>query len=229
MAGSIVIFDGNKRLRKDKALEFVSKAITKIGDWKDLDKNPDIKVLDIPKDKKSIGIGVVREAIKYLAEKPFAGKNKFLIINDANTLTGEAQNALLKTLEEPPSYVTVILLTKTLNDLLGTVISRCRKIQVVSERIESEKDSVEVNSYHEILNLGLGEKLDWAGEFSKEEREDVLETLEKWVAEARELMLNSPSVSQLNNVKKIYTAKKTLEETNTNQKLALEALVLNLE
>jgi DNA polymerase-3 subunit delta' len=238
MAGSIIIYSGSIKTQREKVIETVSKNFKKVSDWGDLGKHPDIKVLEVPNEKKSIGISDVREAIKYVNEKPFSARNKFLIVNNANTLTREAQNALLKTLEEPPSYTTIILLTKTLNDLLETVVSRCRKIQAVAEKKAPEKPNIKnpsyisdvstENSFAKILCLDGGERLEWAGEFSKEEREDVVELLEKWLAEARELMLNSPSATELENVKLIYAVKKDLENTNAGVRLALEALVINL-
>jgi len=155
------------------------------------------------------------------------------VVNDANALTREAQNALLKTLEEPPTYATIILLTKTLNDLLDTVVSRCKKLQVTAEKIyggdAAAMTSVSVpNSFKKVFSLGGGERLEWAGEFSKEEREDVVELLEKWLAEARELMIDSPSTARLQDVKLIYSVLKDLENTNAGARLALESLVVNL-
>jgi hypothetical protein len=238
MAGSIIIYGGSKKTRKKRAVEIVSKIFKKVLGWDDLNKYPDIRVQEIPNEKKSIGIADVKEAIRYVNEKPFSAKSKFLVVNSANTLTREAQNAFLKTLEEPPSYTTVILLTKTLNDLLDTVVSRCRKIRAAAEKkvLEESDNKMILNvsaipteiSFKKILRLGVGERFEWAGEFSKEEREDVVELLEKWLADARELMLNSPSVERLQDVKLVYSTKKYLENTNTGVRLALEALVINL-
>ena len=227
MADSIIIFGGSKKTRKEKAIEFTIKTFGKTYDWDSMSKNPDIRIIEIPNDKKSIGIGDIRDSTKYLDEKPFSGRNKLLIINDANTLTREAQNALLKTLEEPPSYATILLLTKTLNDLLDTVVSRCKKIQLITDRSGSEVQKE--SSYIRILSMSGGERLDWAGEFSKEEREDVVELLEKWLAESRQIMLDSPSESGLENVKLIYSTIKELENTNVGLRLILEALVVNFE
>lgn len=226
MSGSIIIFGGNKESRKSRAVELVSKTLKKIVAWGDLYKNPDIKVLDIPEDKKSIGIGEIREVIKYLAVKPFSGKSKFVVINDANTLTREAQNAMLKTLEEPSSSANLILLTKTLNDLLGTVVSRCKMLEVKREKHEETAETDD--SYRRILQLDLGKRLDWAGETAKEDREDILQLLEKWLAEARDIMVQSPSTIKLTNLKQIVAAKGNIENTNVNARLALEALVVNL-
>ena len=56
--------------------------------------------------------------------KPY-GKYKIYIINDAQLMTLQAQNALLKTIEEPPSYAIILLLTNNVNALLPTITSRC--------------------------------------------------------------------------------------------------------
>lgn len=60
-----------------------------------------------------------------IAIKPYSSPYKIYIINDAEKMTVQAQNALLKTLEEPPAYAVIILLTSNVNSLLQTILSRC--------------------------------------------------------------------------------------------------------
>lgn len=61
--------------------------------------------------------------------KPYKGKYKIYLIPDAELLNVQAQNAMLKTIEEPPAYAVIILLTTNLDKLLETVQSRCLKLQ----------------------------------------------------------------------------------------------------
>lgn len=61
--------------------------------------------------------------------KPYKGKYKIYIIPDAELLNVQAQNAMLKTIEEPPAYAVILLLTTNLDKLLETVKSRCLKLQ----------------------------------------------------------------------------------------------------
>lgn len=61
--------------------------------------------------------------------KPYKGKYKIYIIPDAELLNAQAQNAMLKTIEEPPAYAVILLLTTNLDKLLDTVKSRCLKLQ----------------------------------------------------------------------------------------------------
>ncbi len=60
-----------------------------------------------------------------VAVKPYSSRYKVYIINEAEKMTPQAQNALLKTLEEPPEYVVILLLVSNVNTLLPTVLSRC--------------------------------------------------------------------------------------------------------
>lgn len=57
--------------------------------------------------------------------KPYSGPRKIYLINEAEKMTVQAQNAILKTLEEPPSYAVILLLTTNVNALLPTILSRC--------------------------------------------------------------------------------------------------------
>ena len=88
--------------------------------------NPDFNILE--PDGNSIKIEQIRELVKKVYEKPIVSNKKVYIINDSNLMTKEAQNSLLKTLEEPPEYVTIILVASNENLFLPTIKSRCTKI-----------------------------------------------------------------------------------------------------
>ena len=60
-----------------------------------------------------------------VAIKPYSSHYKVYILNEAEKMTPQAQNALLKTLEEPPEYAVILLLTANVNSLLPTILSRC--------------------------------------------------------------------------------------------------------
>ena len=82
-----------------------------------------------PGDTGAIRIDQVRDAIERAAYKPFEGRRRVVIINDADALNVEAQNSLLKTLEEPPPSSTFILVTSRPDMLLPTVLSRCQRLR----------------------------------------------------------------------------------------------------
>ena len=83
----------------------------------------------VPGDAGSIKIEQVREVIERTMYRPFEGRRRVTIIDDADALMPAAQNALLKTLEEPPSSSIFILVTSRPDALLPTVRSRCVQIR----------------------------------------------------------------------------------------------------
>lgn len=89
--------------------------------------HPDVLVHE-PGDTGSIKIEQVREVVDRAAYRPFEGKRRVVIIDQADALVPAAQNALLKTLEEPPSLSVFILVTARPDVLLATVRSRCPRL-----------------------------------------------------------------------------------------------------
>lgn len=81
-----------------------------------------------PEENGSIGIDAVRQIKNFLWQKPFRGNYRSVVINDADYLTGEAQAALLKIAEEPPSFGLLILIAKDPESFLPTISSRLPKI-----------------------------------------------------------------------------------------------------
>lgn len=79
--------------------------------------------------KIDIKVEEIRELQKKISLTPNSGKYNVAIINDAERLTKAAQNALLKTLEEPPRNSVIILVTRDKNKLLPTVLSRCQIVK----------------------------------------------------------------------------------------------------
>lgn len=74
----------------------------------------------------SIGVDDIRAQINGdIAIKPYSSSRKIYIVNEAEKMTVQAQNALLKTLEEPPAYAVILLLTTNVNVMLPTILSRC--------------------------------------------------------------------------------------------------------
>lgn len=86
---------------------------------------PDIIYVQHEKPK-IISVDEIRSQVnRDIAIKPYSSRRKVYIIDEAEKMNPEAQNALLKTLEEPPSYATILLLTSNLEALLQTIRSRC--------------------------------------------------------------------------------------------------------
>lgn len=80
-------------------------------------------------DGKSIKVSQIRELQNVINIKPTFSKKSVYIIDDADLMTIEAQNSLLKTLEEPPEYAVIILIVHNERSILSTVKSRCVNIK----------------------------------------------------------------------------------------------------
>ncbi|MBO5474742.1 MAG: DNA polymerase III subunit delta [Lachnospiraceae bacterium] len=74
----------------------------------------------------SIGVEDIRSQINHdIGIKPYSSPRKIYIMNEGEKMTAQAQNALLKTLEEPPEYAVILILTTHVEALLPTILSRC--------------------------------------------------------------------------------------------------------
>ena len=100
----------------------------------------------------SIGVDDIREQINdTIMIRPYSSYYKIYIVDEAEKMTVQSQNALLKTIEEPPSYAVIILITTNQEAFLPTILSRC-----VQLKLKPLKDFT-VKSYL-VEHLGVAEK-----------------------------------------------------------------------
>ena len=86
--------------------------------------HPDIRV--VVREKATLGVKEIREQVTADVQiKPYSSEYKIYLIDEAEKMTEEAQNALLKTIEEPPEYAVFLLMAERQELLLSTVLSRC--------------------------------------------------------------------------------------------------------
>ena len=86
--------------------------------------NPDIKHIVHPSNKTRIDVDTIRSINEDAVIRPFSSKRKIYIIDEGDLMTTEAQNAFLKTFEEPPEYAVFIVVADNLDNLLQTIKSR---------------------------------------------------------------------------------------------------------
>jgi len=110
-----------------------------------LGKHPDVVTLRVAEGKTRLTIDQVRGLQGSLAYRPFEGRHRVILLPDAEALTEEAANALLKTLEEPPELTHFILTSSQPQALLDTIRSRCQLVrfaplsrEVVAQRLAQE-------------------------------------------------------------------------------------------
>ena len=124
---------GKSKIAREFAMELICEKNTGCGECPACrqffaDAYPDFFYMDA-EGKESIGIDRIRENIvNDVSIRPYHGKVKIYIIDEADKMTVGAQNALLKTIEEPPEYVVILLLVRNMSLLLETIRSRCIKL-----------------------------------------------------------------------------------------------------
>lgn len=136
----------------------------------------------------SIGVDDIREQINdTIMVRPYSSYYKIYIVDEAEKMTRQAQNALLKTIEEPPSYAIILLLTTNQESFLPTILSRCVQLKLkplrdfvvksyLTEALHVPENDAEVYAAFARGNLGKAIALASSEDF-KEIREEVLHLL----------------------------------------------------
>src|SRR5882724_232751 len=182
----------------------------------------------VKQNTQSIGIEDIKQMQKKVFLKPIKSQTKAIIVEDAQLLTIEAQNALLKILEEPPEHTIIILSTASKEALLPTILSRCFIIELEETAFQlSEKEKTEYEIFiNNLSEWGIDEQLKKA-ELLAKEKEKALLWLTKLIIFLREKMLAQPEEKAyfllINTFLKLYQLLKT---TNTNTRFALEETFL---
>jgi DNA polymerase III subunit delta' len=124
--------------------------------------HPDVHLLQPEGAGQQIKVGQVQALAGQLALLPLEGRYRIAIIEHANRLNPDAQNALLKTLEEPPARVCIVLAADDSSALLPTVISRCARLRlgpVAAETISQMLDEAslaDTSTGHALARLSGG-------------------------------------------------------------------------
>jgi DNA polymerase-3 subunit delta' len=139
--------------------------------------------------QKGIHVSQIREVERSAALKPFEGRSRFVIIDPAEEMNAAAQNAFLKTLEEPPPQVVFVLVTADESRLLPTIRSRCRRLELRLPALSEVEAAllargVEAERARLLARLSRG-RLGWALEVADDA--SLLERREELLSQARAL------------------------------------------
>jgi DNA polymerase III subunit delta' len=148
--------------------------------------HPDVVFVE-PEDSGAIKIDPIREAVNAAGYRPFEGRRRVIIIDQADTIGVNAQDALLKTLEEPPAASVFVLVTAVPDLLLPTVRSRCQRLRFgrlapgdVAQVLKSKHDFSDADA-HAAASLSdgsIGRALDEASEAFAEARDAAMDLLQ---------------------------------------------------
>lgn len=181
--------------------------------------------------KQSIGIEEIKILQQKIYLKPMRSLDKAIIINDAQFLTTEAQNAMLKILEEPPEHTIILLTAESSESLLPTIMSRCSVISLEETKKEhlreDEADSKEF--FTSLPTFTIAQALARAEKASKTKQE-ALFWLETTMLVIRKTYLHGSSADAkiaalvIIRLQNAYTSIKT---TNVNIRMTLEQVFLS--
>lgn len=186
--------------------------------------HPDLKWFEA-EDK--LGIGEARQIKEFLSLRPYQGKGQAVVILAAENLTTEAQNALLKTLEEPLGETTFILGVASEDQLLTTILSRAQVVNLSSSSFTTpdvvEKEAAKIEK---LINATIEERFQFIEKLEK--REELLSSLVVYFRHQL-LIVQPPRLD-----KKIHQFLKDLVEAerwvkqNVNIRAILEYLMLKM-
>lgn len=224
---SFLLVSGTQVHRKQEALILAAQFLKSKGE--SFLKSPDLKIVET-QEKSSISIETSREIKEFLKNKPFQSPAKVVLILEAPLLTIEAQNALLKTLEEPPAHSFIILTTSHEKLLLPTIVSRCL-IKRIRTEIEAAEPTETSNQLESLLNSTYAQRLDFIEKNDKvySKREEIIKLIDAYLIF---LENNLPSATKTNELKlivdELLNLKKELLESPVNPRHLLEICFLNL-
>ncbi len=175
----------------DRAGKFVFPASEKKDDHEKIFFSAHADVGQVIPFGRNILVGAIRELEREANFRPYEGKSRFFIIDDADKMNPGAANALLKTLEEPPATTHIFLLTSRFDSLLPTVISRCQVLRfqpidisdIESYLSETKEFTAEDAALAARISRGsLGRALQMNGEDFRGRREAMIGVLEAQTA-----------------------------------------------
>lgn len=232
---SFIIIAKEKSKRKAYITEYAKQLLIDRFDITLIEKDSNAKQVT-----QSIGIETMKLLQEKIFLKPIKSANKMVIIEDAQFLTPEAQNALLKVLEEPPANTYIILGSESKDSLLPTILSRCQLILLEEESKKiPEKIQIEIQSFiHEIPDYSIGSRLKYAERLSKD-KDKTITWIEDLILILRAQIIdfytgenshtyNSDNLPPIDTVRKFQTLLTILKSTNINLRFAIEQTLLSL-
>lgn len=215
MISSYLITGSDQENRHKTALEMVSQYLGTDS----YTSHPDFHLIE---GLNSIGIKQVRQLISFLILKPYSAPNKTILIKEADKLTIPAQNALLKTLEEPPANSIIILTAPNKESFLPTIISRCQIIRLETKIHLGGAPQAQPH----LRGVRVGERLKMASLYAgnKNQAQDFIKML---ITSLRETLIREPSFNNLYNLRQAQNAS-TYLQANVNPQLVLGNLLISL-
>lgn len=195
----------------------------------DSGQNPDFRIWKPEIEKtKFIKLEQIQELISESRKYPITSKSKVLVLEEVNQMRVEGSNSLLKTLEEPSPFTTIILTVDSLDNLLSTIISRCQIIPIRST-VEKNTEEINLKDYFPNSYIQASEMSTKMSKVEKEEISKFLKNLENtlWQVSKYNIISETNFNNRIEFLEKIEKYIVSLE-SYVNLKILLENLFIDL-
>lgn len=179
--------------------------------------------------KNEISIDQIRKIKFFLSISPYNSLYKFVTINNAETMSHPATDALLKTLEEPQGNTILILITQTPELLPKTILSRLQEIRFKSISLNKVAKDFINEEHINILKKPLNDIFKYIEKVIKrDDNSEIFAILDSWMFWFREKLISEEEDASklLDILKEIQKSKSMISASNVNPRLVLENLIL---
>ena len=192
---------------------------------RDPEGDPDFKLITprVEDDETKIYIEDIRDLKTFLSFKAYTGPYKFVVINDADRLTSEASNSILKSLEEPTPFSVLVLVSSKPKLLLPTILSRCETVRFLAAGVqELDKETLKaIEEFRRAAKLGIPARLKYAEQLYKEgDYQKLVVGLIHW--------LHGKGNHNTKVLKGLLQLNQLVSQPQYNHRLAIENFLINL-
>lgn len=217
------LFVGQDSSGKRKFAEDISLLLT----GKNFDNNPNLKLIepDEEREKYKIQIESIRNLKSFMSFRPYSGGYKLSVINNVDTMTIEAANAMLKILEEPPKKSVLILISSKPRLLPQTILSRCEAVifPPVPE-VKTDETEKALAELRRVARQSLGERIKYAKQLY--EKKSYAKLINLWLKSIRLQLSEKPIVAPV--LRNLLNLSYIVSQPQYNHRIALENFLLNL-
>lgn len=221
--GHAYLFVGQDSEGKKKFTEDICILLTGNG----FENNPNLKFIcpNVEENDYKIYIENIRDLKSFMSLKPYSSEYKLVIIDNADAMTMEAANSMLKILEEPPKKSVLILISSKPRMLLQTILSRCEKIifPPAQDAQTNEMDKA-LSELRNVARKGMAERIQYAKKLH--EKEDYAKLVGLWLRSLHFQLVDKPASAPI--LKRLLRLSQIISQPQYNHRIALENFLVNL-
>lgn len=194
---------------------------------KGFENNPDLKFIrpNIEEDDYKIHIKNIRDLKLFMSFKPYSSEYKLAVVDNADAMTAEAANAMLKILEEPPKKSVLVLISSKPSMLPKTILSRCETVVFPPQsEIQTAEMSEALADLRKVARQGMAERIKYAKQLH--EKEDYAVLINLWLRSLRLQLADKPASAPI--LRRLLRLSFIISQPQYNHRIALENFFVNL-